>query len=1205
MNIEFEKSDKRQWQFWIDRGGTFTDIVAKDPNGELHTKKLLSENPEAYRDAALQGIREFLDVPTSDPIPYEQINVVKMGTTVATNALLERKGEPTVLAISTGLSDILEIGHQARPKTFALNIKKAPLLYTKVVEIPERIKFDGSIDTPLDLDASTTELKKQYDAGYRAIAIVLMHAYLYPKHEQALAKIALDIGYEQISISSEVSPLTKIVPRGETTVVDAYLTPILKKYVDHIESSVNPEREAGKLLFMQSSGGLTDAGSFRGRDAILSGPAGGIVGAVHTAKLAGFEKMIGFDMGGTSTDVSHYAGEFEKVYETEVAGVKMRVPMMYIHTVAAGGGSLLNYDGNRFRVGPESAGADPGPICYRRGGSLAVTDINVCLGKIQPEYFPKIFGPEQNLPLDAASAIDAFKKIGDKLTNKRTPEEVAEGFLDITIEHMAQAIKKISVSRGYDLQEYVLNCFGGAGGQHACLVAERLGMQKIFLHPFSGVLSAYGMGLADISTEQQFVLEAELSKNIIPAINNDITRLTKKNENNLLEQGLEKKNIKHNVWAQLRYKGTDTNIQVTFEDMDLMRNAFESNHKRQFGFIAPDKKIIIETIGVTSFGGSEAPAEVVSTSKSKATPVADAHKPMYSKGKWHSTPIYKIESLTYGHKINGPAIIIEPTGTIIVEANWQVEITQHRHIILSQSKIVSKQKTVTTTCDPVALEIFNNLFMSIAEQMGIVLRNTSQSVNIKERLDFSCAIFDKYGNLVANAPHVPVHLGSMDSSVKVIINSGQGIKAGDVFVQNNPYNGGSHLPDITVITPVFDDDKTEVIFYVASRAHHEDVGGIAPGSMSPLATSILEEGVILDNLKLVSEGVFLTDEIHQALSAGDYPARNIEQNIADLMAQIAANNTGANELKRLVNESGLSTVHAYMQYIQDSAEEAVRKSITSLQDNVFSYQLDSGAEIHVDIKINHDERSATIDFTGTSKQLATNFNAPKAITHAAVLYVFRCLVDDDIPLNAGCMKPLNIIVPEGSMLNPEYPAAVVAGNVETSQAVTNGLFAALGILGSSQGTMNNLTFGNEKYQYYETICSGSPAGEGFNGTAAVHTHMTNTRMTDPEIMEQRYPVLLQEFSIRRNSGGKGKWNAGDGIYRNIRFEESMSCSILSEHRVIPPFGLHGGEPGQVGRNWVERKDHSIEELGGCGHADINAGDCINIISPTGGGFGKR
>jgi 5-oxoprolinase (ATP-hydrolysing) len=1198
-----QSSIQNKWQFWIDRGGTFTDIVAKDKAGKLHTKKLLSENPEAYEDAALQGIREFLNIDKKDPIPAGQIEKVKMGTTVATNALLERKGEPTVLAITAGLGDILEIGHQARPDIFALDIIKSPLLYKDVIQIKERVKANGCIETPLNELAAQRSLQEKYDQGYRSVAIVLMHAYRYPKHEQILKRLATEIGFEQISISHDVSPLTKIVPRGETTVVDAYLTPILRRYVDRIESAISDKSEKGKLLFMQSSGGLTDASKFRGRDAILSGPAGGIVGAVHTAKLAGFNKMIGFDMGGTSTDVSHYAGEYEKVYETEVAGVRMRVPMMYIHTVAAGGGSVLSYDGSRFRVGPDSAGANPGPKCYRRDGLLAVTDINVCLGKVQPDYFPHIFGSDQNQALDQQASLNGFVEISREIGDGRTAEEVAEGFLDITIEHMAQAIKKISVARGYNLKEYVLNCFGGAGGQHACLVAERLGMDKVFLHPFSGVLSAYGMGLADINVERQLVLEQELSTPTIQVLNNCIDELTLTNLTDLNGQGLSVGDISNKAWAQLRYKGTDTSIKVSCGSESEMRSDFEKNHKRQYGFIMLDKSIIIETVGVLSFGGEEGVVETVSKHRTTSLPEKLSIKKMYTKGQWHQTPVYDINNLSYGHLISGPAIIIEPTGTIIVEENWQAEVTIYGHIVLSHSNQINNRKTKSTRCDPVTLEIYNNLFMSIAEQMGLVLQNTSQSVNIKERLDFSCAIFDMQGNLIANAPHVPVHLGSMDSSVKVIINSEQKINPGDVFVQNNPYNGGSHLPDITVITPVFDCTNSQVIFYVASRAHHEDIGGLAPGSMSSLATTIYEEGVVLDSIKLVDRGVFLTDVIRHKLSSGKYPARNVEQNIADLMAQIAANNTGINELMKLVDSNGLQSVHAYMGYIQDSAEEAVRKAITKLKNGSFSYHLDSGAKINVAITVDKNTRTAVIDFTGTSNQLPSNFNAPKAITNAAVLYVFRCLVNDDIPLNAGCMKPINIIIPNGSMLNPEFPAAVVAGNVETSQAVTNALFAALGILGTSQGTMNNLTFGNEKYQYYETICSGSPAGPGFNGTAAVHTHMTNTRMTDPEIMEQRYPIILDEFSIRRGSGGRGQWSAGDGIYRKIRFEKEMVCSILSDHRVTPPVGVLGGENGQIGRNWIERNDTHIDELGGCGQSVVNVGDSINIVSPTGGGFG--
>ena len=1205
MQSKATTRSQNQWQFWIDRGGTFTDIVAKHPDGSLHTKKLLSENPEAYEDAALQGIREFLGLEAKAPIPASRVQAVKMGTTVATNALLEKNGEPTLLAITEGLGDIIEIGHQARPKTFALDIKKPDLLYNQVIEIPERVKSNGDIETPLDLTRSRRLLQAAYDKGLRAIAVVLMHAYRYPDHEQKIADLAREIGFEQISTSHEVSPLTKIVPRGETTIVDAYLTPILHRYVNRIANAIGNQGDPGKLLFMQSSGGLTDAKKFRGRDAILSGPAGGIVGATHTARLAGFNKIIGFDMGGTSTDVSHYAGEYEKVYETEVAGVRMRVPMMYIHTVAAGGGSALAYDGNRFRVGPDSAGANPGPVCYRRGGTLAVTDINVCLGKIQPDYFPHIFGPEQDQPLDRDATIQAFSEIGRQIGDRRSPEQVAEGFLDIAVEHMAQAIKKISVSRGYNVKDYVLNCFGGAGGQHACLVADRLGMEKIFLHPLSGVLSAYGMGLADISTERQLVCEQELQASVIPELEEGIDRLIADNTADLLDQGLPKEMIEHKPWVLLRYKGTDTSIQITYAGAAEMRSAFEESHKRQFGFIATDKAVVLETLGVVSSGGGEDPVEPKSTIKADSIPEPIALKDVYSNGEWHQTPVYKIEQLAYGHNLAGPAIIIEPTGTIVVEANWKAIVTEYRHLVLERTIEAESITKVSEAYDPVTLEIFNNLFMSIAEQMGIVLRNTSQSVNIKERLDFSCAVFDKSGNLVANAPHVPVHLGSMDSSVKVVINSGRGIRPGDVFVQNNPYNGGSHLPDITVITPVFDESKSQIIFYVASRAHHEDVGGIAPGSMSPLGKTIHEEGIVLDCVKLVDQGVFLYDDIHRELSSGDYPARNIDQNIADLMAQIAANNTGVNELQKLVNNYGLETVHAYMGYIQDSAEEAVRKAISNLGDGRFEYEIDSGAKIKVAISVDHEKRQAKVDFTGTSKQQPTNFNAPKAITCAAVLYVFRCLVDDEIPLNAGCMKPLEIVVPDGSMLNPQFPAAVVAGNVETSQAVTNSLFAALGALGSSQGTMNNLTFGNDKYQYYETICSGSPAGPGFSGTSAVHTHMTNTRLTDPEIMEQRYPVVLDRFSVRRNSGGHGKWNAGDGILRRIRFLEEMECSILSDHRRIAPFGINGGESGETGKNWIERLDGSIENLAGCGQALVYPGDSVNISTPTGGGFGNN
>jgi 5-oxoprolinase (ATP-hydrolysing) len=1219
----------KNWQFWIDRGGTFTDIVARHPDGTLLCKKYLSENPEAYDDAAVFGIKSILDIHQSDPVPDGLIDKIKMGTTVATNALLERKGDSVLLAITKGFKDALEIGYQARPDTFALRIEKPDILYTQVVEINERVTAKGEVLQALDIELTKKALESAFNQGLTSIAIVLMHGYQYSQHEKQLMQLAKEIGYKQISASHEVSPLQKLISRGETTLVDAYLTPILLRYIQNISKGLNQKTPA-QLLFMQSSGGLTSADTFRGRDAILSGPAGGIVGAVHTAKLAGFDKIIGFDMGGTSTDVSHYAGEFEKAYETQVAGVSMRVPMLHIHTVAAGGGSVLRYEDGRFRVGPESAGAVPGPVCYRRNGKLAVTDINLCLGKIQADFFPNIFGPEQNQPLDKTSSVQAFADIAKIIDDGRCAEDVAEGFLAIAIQHMAQAIKKISIARGYDVSNYVLNCFGGAGGQHACLVAEKLGIKTIFLHSYSGILSAYGMGLADIQVERQKVASPLIQGGDMQAIDMAVEQLKLANMQDLNRQGLNNNHITHHCTALLKYLNTDTSLNIPIDTFAAMQQNFKEQHEQQFGFSgtalsgsagsAPSKAIVIDTLIVESFGGAEKISEAKQTITSDVPIKIQNVRQIYSQGEWLETPVIKLSSLKFGHEVTGPAIIVESTGTIIVEKNWRVKVNVNGHLVLHFEKVkttldsvsslsLSLQQNTLGKADPVTLELFNSAFMSIAQQMGIVLRNTSQSVNVKERLDFSCAIFDATGNLIANAPHVPVHLGSMDASVKVIINGTQSINAGDVFVQNNPYNGGSHLPDITVITPVFDSANANILFYVASRAHHEDVGGIAPGSMSSLATDIHQEGILLDGVKLIEQGHFQTERIEKLFSSGDYPARNIAQNMADLMAQTAANKTGVNELLKLVEQHSLKTVYAYMQHIQDSAKTSVQKVLARLQDGEFSYPLESGATIVVKIIIDKTKLKACIDFTGTSEQQNNNLNAPKAITQAAVMYVFRCLVNDDIPLNAGCMQALDIIVPEGSLLNPYFPAAVVAGNVETSQAVTNALFAALGVLGSSQGTMNNLTFGNERYQYYETICSGSPAGvmpsgEGFNGVAAVHTHMTNTRMTDPEILEQRYPVILKEFRIDRNSGGKGKYNAGDGITRTITFLEDMQCSILSGHRITPPFGLNGGEAGRIGRNWLTKPNGEHQYLAGCEHTTVNAGDSISIQSPTGGGFGK-
>ena len=1217
----------KNWQFWIDRGGTFTDIIARRPDGTLLCKKYLSENPEAYDDAAVFGIKSILDIHQSDPVPDDLIDKIKMGTTVATNALLERKGDNVLLAITKGFKDALEIGYQARPDTFALKIEKPDILYTQVVEINERVTAKGEILQALNTELTKKVLESAFNQGLTSIAIVLMHGYQFSQHEKQLIELAKEIGFKQISASHDVSPLQKLISRGETTLVDAYLTPILLRYIRNISKGLN-QKKPTQLLFMQSSGGLTSADTFRGRDAILSGPAGGIVGAVHTAKQAGFDKIIGFDMGGTSTDVSHFAGEFEKAYETEVAGVRMRVPMLHIHTVAAGGGSILRYQDGRFRVGPESASAVPGPICYRRNGKLAVTDINLCLGKIQADFFPHIFGTQQNQPLDKISSIKAFADIADKINDGRCAEDVAEGFLAIAVQHMAQAIKKISIARGYDVSNYVLNCFGGAGGQHACLVAEKLGIKTIFLHSYSGILSAYGMGLANIQVERQKVAGPLIQNGDIHAIDTAIDQLKQTNIEDLNRQGLRNNQITHHCTALLKYRNTDTSLNIPLDTFTSMQQRFIEQHEQQFGFSgaqsvetrsnAANKAIVIDTLIVESFGGAEKTEEAKQTLASNLPIKIQTVRQIYSQGQWLETPVIRLSSLRFGHEVIGPAIIVEPTGTIIVEKNWRVKVNVNGHLVLHFKKIKtalglgaspSPTENILVTADPVTLELFNSAFMSIAQQMGIVLRNTSQSVNVKERLDFSCAIFDAIGNLIANAPHVPVHLGSMDASVKVIINGTQSINAGDVFVQNNPYNGGSHLPDITVITPVFDTANTNILFYVASRAHHEDVGGIAPGSMSSLATDIHQEGILLDSVKLVEKGQFQAERIEKLFSSGAYPARNIVQNMADLMAQTAANKTGVNELLKLVEQHSLKTVYAYMQHIQDSAKTSVQKLLARLEDGNFNYPLESGATIMVKITIDKVKLRATIDFTGTSAQQNNNLNAPKAITQAAVMYVFRCLVNDDVPLNAGCMQALDIIVPEGSLLNPRFPAAVVAGNVETSQAVTNALFAALGVLGSSQGTMNNLTFGNERYQYYETICSGSPAGisstgEGFNGVAAVHTHMTNTRMTDPEILEQRYPVILKEFRIDRDSGGKGLYNAGDGITRTITFLEDMQCSILSGHRITPPFGLKGGEVGRLGRNWLTKPNKEQQNLAGCEHTGVNAGDSISIQSPTGGGFGK-
>ncbi len=1243
------------WQFWLDRGGTFTDLVALSPEKKLIVHKLLSENPEQYQDAAVQGIREILGIPKHEPIPTEQIEAVKMGTTVATNALLERKGDRTVLVITKGFADALRIGYQNRPDIFARQIVLPEMLYERVIEVEERYDVEGNELIAVKRDRVREDLQTAYAAGIRSCAIVLMHGYRYPQHEQEIASIASELKFTQISVSHQVSPLIKLVSRGDTTVVDAYLSPILRRYVEQVTGQIsnnqqqitNNKQQTTKLMFMQSNGGLTDANFFQGKDSILSGPAGGVVGAVKTCQLAGFNKIIGFDMGGTSTDVSHYAGEYERSFETEIAGVRMRSPMMSIHTVAAGGGSIAQFDGSRYRVGPESAGANPGPASYSKGGPLTVTDCNVMVGKLQPEFFPKVFGENADLPLNVEVVREKFAQLVREIGDGRTSEQVASGFLAIAVEKMAQAIAKISLQRGYDVSEYTLCCFGGAGGQHACLIADALGMKQIFIHPYAGVLSAYGIGLAEIRILKERTLETQLRSLSCQELEHLFSQLIALATEELQQQQeLSDREVQTLRKLHLKYEGTDSAIIVDFErDLAVMQHQFEQIHQQRYGFFVADKNLIIDTISVELICPTYIPQEPIVTRNSDLSPQPIATVKIYTADAWHDAPVYRRESLQPGDAIDSPAIIVEATGTNIIEPGWEAEVTSRNYLILTKQKSRDAQRqrgrgailSVSDRPDPVRLEIFNNLFRSIAEQMGLTLQNTSYSVNIKERLDFSCAIFDREGNLVANAPHIPVHLGSMSESVRSLIDTyGDRLQPGDVYVQNNPYNGGTHLPDITVITPVFTPNPPvspsptplhptphngaqgsepasepapaphpTPLFYVASRGHHADIGGITPGSMPPHSQAIEEEGILIDNFLLVEQGKFREAELLELLTNNPYPVRNPVQNLADLKAQIAANNKGVQELLRMVDTYGLETTQAYMGFVQDNAEESVRKVIDVLKDSNFSCELDSGGKIQVAITIDRNRRSAKIDFTGTSPQLNNNFNAPSAVCKAAVLYVFRTLVDDDIPLNAGCLKPLEIIIPSGCLLNPQYPAAVVAGNVETSQHITDCLYGALGVMSASAGTMNNFTFGNEKYQYYETICGGSGAGTDFDGTDAVQTHMTNSRLTDPEVLELRFPVLLESFSIRPHSGGKGKHQGGNGTIRKIRFLEAMTAGILSSRRKIAPFGLNGGEDGAVGRNYLLRKDGSIEQLDSTATVAMEAGDLFAIETPGGGGMGER
>ena len=1196
------------WQFWIDRGGTFTDIVAKKPDGKIIIDKLLSENSDAYKDAAVEGIRRILELKKDDKIPTDIISSVKMGTTVATNALLERKGDRTLLLITKGFGDLLRIGYQNRPLLFDLNIKLPELLYERVVEVSERLNEKGDVVTELNEEEVRNSLIKAKSDGINSVAIAFMHSYINPDHENKIEKIAKEENFNQISVSHKVSPLIKLVGRGDTTVVDAYLSPILRRYVNQVSEELK-DTKSTQLMFMQSNGGLTDANLFQGKDALLSGPAGGVVSMTQTGKQAGFNKLIGFDMGGTSTDVCHFAGEFERSFETELAGVRIRAPMMQINTVAAGGGSILSYKDGRFQVGPESAGAIPGPASYGRGGPLTVTDCNVLLGKLNPDFFPKVFGKTGDQPLNFEIVKKKFLDLSDIISKEKNEPmmdifKMAEGFLKIAVENMANAIKKISIQKGYDVTNYMLNCFGGAGGQHACNVADSLGISNVMIHPYAGVLSAYGMGLAEIRS----IREGHFEKNITNILDaeNLIEILSSQAKKDLNDQDISDASIILLKNAFLHYKGSHQNLEIKFDTPENMRKSFEQEHKKRFGFFVEDREIFIEMLTVEAVGKKTENYDFLNpnTSTTKANPIA--FKKMYVNGSEINTPIYKRDELIIGQNISGPAIIVEATGTNIIDAGWSGTLDKHYNLILSRVDEKKLQKGIGTSVDVVMLEVFNNLFMNIAEQMGATLANTAYSVNIKERLDFSCALFNNEGSLVANAPHVPVHLGSMSEAIKTVVRLNKdNIYPDDVFVLNAPFNGGTHLPDVTVITPVFDKNGKEIIFFVASRGHHADIGGKTPGSGPPDSKHIEEEGVLIDNFKLFDKGIFREQEMRKILSSGKYPCRNIEHNMADLAAQVAANKTGIHEINSMIDQFGIETVHAYMNHVQDNAEESIRNAIVNLKQGEYEYELDNGEFIRVNVKIDKKNREAIIDFTGTAPKNPFNYNAPMAVCYAVILYVFRTLVGNNIPLNEGCFKPIKIIIPNNSMINAKYPSAVIAGNTEVSQLTCNALFGALGVIAGSQATMNNFIWGNDTIQNYETICGGTGAGPNFHGTSAIQTHMTNTRSTDPEVLETRFPVRLEEFSIRKNSGGKGKFNGGDGVTRKLRFLEPMTVTTLCSHRRVKPFGLNGGSPGDCGKEWLERTDGKILNLNGNDSCEVEPNDLFVMQTPGGGGFGEK
>jgi 5-oxoprolinase (ATP-hydrolysing) len=1198
---------KTGWQFWIDRGGTFTDVVARDPNGSFITHKLLSENPEKYPDATLQALRDILHIKSNEAIPYDLIQSIRLGTTLATNALLEKTGCATALIITKGFGDALRIGYQNRPDLFALNVKIPEPLYSAVIEVSERYSAKGEELHAIDSKQIYRQLQKIYDQDLRSIAIVLLHSYHFPQHEKIVAEIAKKIGFTQVAVSHQISPHIKLISRGNTTVLDAYVTPLLKNYMGNLQHDL-PNTQ---VLLMQSHGGLATLATFHGKDSLLSGPAGGVIAAIKSCVNAGFDKIISFDMGGTSTDVAHFNGQLERLFEGEVAGHRIQCPMLDIHTIAAGGGSIVSLKQGRYTVGPESAGSNPGPAAYGKGGPLTITDCNVLLGRIQPEFFPHVFGHNGNQSVDTTivekKMHDLVMQVNRVTQDQRTAETIAIGFLQIAELNMANAIKKISIQRGYDVSQYILCCFGGAAAQHACAVSDLLGIKKIFIHDLAGVFSAYGLGLAEI----RVLKEKMIHKILAPSFSHDLQSsfdelaIAADQALNIHDQAFTHLTYEKNI--RLKYEGTDLTLTLPFTALDSLQSNFSKIHQQRYG-LTMDKPLIIDAIFLELIAAYPTFSEQKKNSLPYfQKPIAQEFKSVYFNNSWQTTPFYQLHDLQPGQQVFGPAIIIETNNTIVITPGWQAKVTNQNYLLLERVIPLQpkKIKQPEERADPMLLEIFNSLFSSIAEQMGTTLANTAYSVNIKERLDYSCAIFDTRGLLIANAHHIPVHLGSMSASVQTIIHNNAIIKPGDVFVLNNPYNGGTHLPDITVISPVFINGGGTPQFYVASRGHHADIGGISPGSMPPLSTHIDEEGVLIDNFKLVDQGRFREQELLKLFTSHTYPPRNPQQNIADLQAQIAANQKGILELQTVVSRYGLHFTKTYVQHMFNNAEQCVRNLVHKLHNGHFSYRLDNGCKITVAIQVDKCHKNITIDFTGTSGVQNNNFNAPIAVCRATILYVFRTLIAENIPLNEGVMQPIHIIFPDDCMLNPQFPAAIAAGNVETSQCIVDTLYGALGIMAAAQGTMNNFTFGNDQYQYYETLCGGSGAGPGFHGTDAVHTHMTNTRLTDPEVLEQQFPILLECFKIRSGSGGHGHWRGGNGIIRKFRFLTPMTVGILSNRRIIPPYGMAGGQPGKPGKNDVIHANGSKESISSTQLVHLNCNDIFIIATPGGGGYGKK